>query len=373
MVIAFNREKSLERLLNSLSEAFFSHSVRLVISIDKSDNSNVKTVAEKFEWNFGEKEIIEHKKNLGLRKHVLYCGELTQKFGTICVFEDDLVVSPNFLEYAEQVSSYYTDDSLIAGISLYNHSSEIETGLPFIPLKNESDVYLLQYAMSWGQVWTSSQWRNFYQWYLEHESVSFDLIEIPSHLKKWPSNSWLKYFILFCILEDKYFIYPYTSLSTNFTEIGSHASIKNTNYQVALEQSQKGRAYNLLEKDKLYRYDSFFELIKESRQDSKDIEFDLYGNKRHFTSRYVLSSQNIDFKIMRTYGLELKPHENNYFYKIEGNYFKMYDTCTPKKNELNLLEDEKFLYYFRRFTGTVLVRFLVQRIKERFRKLFSNV
>lgn len=63
VVIAYNRKKSLERLLQSLDKVnYLGDKVRLYISIDKDEknhdkNQDVINLANQFKWNFGEKII----------------------------------------------------------------------------------------------------------------------------------------------------------------------------------------------------------------------------------------------------------------------------------------------------------------------------
>lgn len=334
VVIAYNRDRALARLLASLNNAYYEHDVNLVISIDKSNNRKTIEVAENFVWLHGKKELILHKKNMGLRNHVMYCGELTEKYGTICVFEDDLYVSKNYFIYSEQVVNRYSNEEKIAGFSLYCHPLSIESGLSFSPIENDSDVFALQYAMSWGQIWTRGQWEHFYKWYLENQNISFQDQRFPSHLSKWPDSSWLKYFISYCIVTNKFFIYPYNSLTTNFSDIGTHSKIQNLDFQVKLEESiSKQRTYVLPRFKEMYKYDSFFEFIPD-HEELSGIEFDLYGCKKIFNKNHVISCQNLNFEIIKSFGLNLKPHEMNILHEIEGDYFKLYDLSKIKQKKL---------------------------------------
>ena len=66
VVVAYNRTGSLRRLLNSIDKAYYEWSdIPLVISIDKSDNREVKTMAEQFEWKHGTKDAPPDPKAAG--------------------------------------------------------------------------------------------------------------------------------------------------------------------------------------------------------------------------------------------------------------------------------------------------------------------
>ena len=101
VVIAFNRVNSLDRLLKSLNRLIVEREqkITLYISIDRDkndskENKEVVECARNFKWKFGEKVVNFRNENMGLRKHILSCGDLTRKYENIIVLEDDLVVSP---------------------------------------------------------------------------------------------------------------------------------------------------------------------------------------------------------------------------------------------------------------------------------------
>jgi len=71
IVVGYNRPKAIERLLNSLLKASYPRAVDLIISIDGEGENSVKEIAANFTWPHGEKRLIFHDNNLGLRNHVL--------------------------------------------------------------------------------------------------------------------------------------------------------------------------------------------------------------------------------------------------------------------------------------------------------------
>ena len=78
VVVGYNRADAMERVLRSLSRAQYDYTdIRLVVSIDHSGNEEVVHTAEAFEWKYGEKEVIYRPERLGLRKHIISCGDLT--------------------------------------------------------------------------------------------------------------------------------------------------------------------------------------------------------------------------------------------------------------------------------------------------------
>ena len=111
VVVAYSRLNSLENLLDSLSKAQYDDDeVNLVISIDYSGQQDVYNLADSFDWKNGKKIIIRHDHNLGLREHVLYCGDLSLQYESVIILEDDLLVSPSFYLYSKAALEFYSNN-----------------------------------------------------------------------------------------------------------------------------------------------------------------------------------------------------------------------------------------------------------------------
>lgn len=331
VVITYNRLNSLKRLIDSLLRAKYDESVNLIISIDRSEIfEQVYDYASKILWSHGDVEIKVAEQRLGLKKHVMQCGELLNQYEHIVVLEDDLYVSPGFYQYTKEMISKYSNDENIAGISLYNYPRNQYANLPFTPQLDQYDIYFMKIASSWGQVWSRQKWDKFLEWYNANPSI--DELHIPEHIKLWGNKSWLKYHHAYCAAENKYFVYPRMALSTNFSEPGEHASLDST-YQVELLNDVKSnyRVPNFF--DNTIRYDEFFENenIKEYIS-FEDVTIDLYGKKYRHT-RYVLTTKQLHKKIIETYALRMKPWELNVINNIDGEGVYLYDIT---KNERNI-------------------------------------
>ena len=337
VAVAYNRVNSLKRLLTSLEKAIYSDfSPTLIISVDKSNTNIVEEFADGYCWPHGEKIVDKHDKNLGLRPHMLSLGKWFDKFDAIIVLEDDIVVSPNFFLYSKQAVEMYNNCSDIAGISLYGFSINYQTGLPFMPLKDEHDAYFMNCAMSWGEVWMRDSWSCFYKWYLLHQD--FPLCNhLPKRICNWNQKSWLKYHTRYCIEENKYFVYPYVSLSTNYGDAGVHNNGgANTTYQVELQYGDKCD-YILPDFGATAQYyDGFFEnkaLYKHFDKYEKELCIDLQGEwGNRLNKRYWLTTQSRDFKVIKSFGLNYRPIELNILLNNPGNHIFLYDTHTSEKH-----------------------------------------
>ena len=147
VVVGYNRADAMERVLHSLSRAQYDYTdIRLVVSIDHSGNEAVVHTAEAFEWKYGEKEVIYRPERLGLRKHIISCGDMTEKYDTVMILEDDIYVSPDFYNYAMQTLEKYGDHPQIAGIALNTKRELLESVYPFFPLRTGYDIYFQQFG-----------------------------------------------------------------------------------------------------------------------------------------------------------------------------------------------------------------------------------
>lgn len=351
VIVAYNRPKSLKRLLSSLNKAYYNKDkVRLYISIDKGDNNHVLKIAENFEWSYGEKIINYNKENLGLRNHIIQCGNLTKDFNNIIVLEDDLYVSKNFYLFTKQALQYYNNKKKVAGISLYSQRYNEISRKPFQPFLDGTDVFFWQMPSSWGQAWNYKQWQSFVNWYNNSNNKDFDML--PQKIRDWPQTSWKKYFILYLIKKNRFFVYPNMSLTTNFADSGTHISNNTNKFQVSLINGEKEiYKFQSINKSKSV-YDIYLENMKIDIKDINQGELcvDLYGSKDN-NNRYLLSTKKLDYRILDSYGLKLRPHENNVFENIEGNEIFLYDTIkvSNNKNNFSIRNTINILEYYNNF------------------------
>lgn len=337
IVVAYNRSKSLERLLLSISNSIFpDNDITLIISIDKSDeNKDVLNVANNFNWKNGKKQIINHEHNLGLRKHIVKCMNFVFEFENIIILEDDLFVSPGFYNYAIQAIDFARDKDYIAGISLYNHQLNVHTDTNFSALMDGYDNWYFQFASSWGQIFSRKNIEAFLSWYEKEPDVNRN-DNVPAGVRSWSDKSWLKYFIAFVIEKNKYFLYPFVSLSTNFSDEGTHIVNDTTRYQVPVASSHiKSYRFSTISESRSV-YDAFFEnkrLSEVLNTPLNNITIDLYGYKSNYKTDFLLSSKILDFKILKSFRRGLKPHDANIQYQIEGEDFFLYDLRIIELNQ----------------------------------------
>ena len=379
VTVGYNRVDSLSRLLASLNNANYSNDeVTLVISVDKSNTNIVEEFADSFLWKYGKKIVDKHNENLGLREHMLSLTKWFEYFDALVVLEDDVFVSPNFYSYVKQTTKQYYNDDKIAGISLYSYSLNYHTSELFVPYKKEHDVYFMNCAMSWGQVWMKNQWLAFVDWYKTH--IDFpDLIHLPKTICNWPKSSWLKYHTRYCIEQNKFFVYPYIGYSTNCGALGTHNRKGDSSYQIPLQMGNI-KELNLpkLGEDSVC-YDGFFEniaLYSILGLPSNTCCIDLNGAKNNRENkRYWLTTNCLNFKVLKSYGLDFKPIEQNVMMNHRGESIFLYDTNVVEKHVKSKKYQNKLIYcynmsnaipFLRKYGIKNLIKDFIEKIRDRF-------
>lgn len=329
VAIGYNRPACMSRLLCSLENAIYDLPVDLIVSIDNSGTDSVEKVAKSFQWTHGKKRVVTHPERLGLKQHVLECGGYTEEYENIVVFEDDLYVSPYYFSYVKQCVEMYGSDDRIAGIGLYNNNLDQNSGYKFEALRDGYDVYFMQYACSWGQVWTREKWRSFMQWYSENSQPFSGDETVPPNVNRWNERSWLKYHVKYCAQTKRFFVFPNISLTTNFSTQGSHAQFDDNSYQAPFLWGDKRWCLPALE-DARAKYDVYFENLGISEVlgiPPENLCVDTYGQRTNSAGkRYWLTTRPANYKVLAAYALELRPREANVLAHIPGEVIKLYDT-----------------------------------------------
>ena len=146
----YKRPDLLRRTLESLSANSLASKSKLIVFADgpKPDASReeknaigqARAVVREKQW-CGEIEIIESTANSGLSKSVINgVTRLTQKYGRCIVLEDDLELSPYFLEYMNSALELYKNDAEVISISAF-----------FPPINGKlPETFFLRWADCWG-------------------------------------------------------------------------------------------------------------------------------------------------------------------------------------------------------------------------------
>ena len=159
-LFTYNRLNETQQTVFALQKNFLAHESELFIFSDgpKNEESVYKVnQVRSFIKNitgFKSVTIFESKRNKGLANSIIQgVTKIIEKYSKVIVLEDDLITSPNFLDFMNQALDFYHNNSNIFSISGYTMN------LP--TLKGYSkDFYLGYRASSWGWATWNNRWVN---------------------------------------------------------------------------------------------------------------------------------------------------------------------------------------------------------------------
>lgn len=164
VVFGFIRLDTLQQVIKALQNNFLALNSDLIIFIDgprnRNDEIKVQTVKKYCETISGFKSVSLHisEKNKGLDSSVIEgITQTISKYGKVIAVEDDIVTTPNFLNYMNQALDFYQNNPKIMQIGAYG----LKIKKPSECLK---DTYIYQRHCSWGWAtwldrWESIDWQ----------------------------------------------------------------------------------------------------------------------------------------------------------------------------------------------------------------------
>lgn len=351
VAIGYNRLKGLARLLGSVNDAVYDiPDVPLFISIDASGDQELYEYVRAFEWTHGPKYVNIQQERLGLKNHIFQCMSLSKYFKGVIILEDDIFVSPYFYHYACMTLDKYGDDERVAGIALYRNEYDGYSNIPLIPLNNGQDVMAWKSICTWGEMLNERMWNQFSSW-LSAWDENFADIDMNETIKGW-SRAWSKFFYAYLVEADKYFIFPFESLTTNFNDAGGEHGGGESIVQVSLQQGR--RSYQLADFNELEHYDAYGSNERVAGWlglNKKDLAVHFYQCPRVIKTRYILTSMKLPYKVVKGFGLCMRPWELNIKHSIKGNNIYLYDreTTDPVHISQKKYSFEILMYYFARY------------------------
>lgn len=296
VVVGYNRPKALAKLLTDVNALLVDgEQVDLVIGLDGGAPESVQKIATVFHHKNGSKKLISHHKNLGLRQHILSCGDLTKELGNVIILEDDLELSPYLFQYAEWVLNKYENENSLAGFSLYAYRLSETSLKAFYRLKDDPHpVHLMSFPSSWGQLFTPAQWNGFRAWLEKNENKE---VPLPPFVKKWSPGSWKRDMLRYMIDTEKDFLYPYQSYTTN-------KGYKGVNFPISIPLYDVPLADGFIKTDlpdlhQVAKYDEYFELSPSivakllPGVEATELTVDILGSKHLVGTGKVLTSKAI--------------------------------------------------------------------------------
>ena len=248
VLFVYNRLDHTQSVIETLSKNFLAGESELYVFSDaaKSEKgidkvNEVRKFIHDISWHhsFKKVSIIEAEKNNGLARSVIGgVTKIIQEYGKVIVVEDDLLLSPYFLNYMNGALDYYQEDKKIWSVSGYS--------FPMKSLKKYShDVFYSYRGCSWGWATWSDRWETVDWKVKEYEQFIGDQkwierfnrggVDLTNMLKMQMEGQIDSWAIRWCFSQsnqDMYTVYPRISYLENAGCDGSgvHSSVYDEYY-----------------------------------------------------------------------------------------------------------------------------------------------
>lgn len=217
--------------------------------------------------------IIERERNFGLAENIINgVTEIVNRHEKIIVLEDDLLLSPHFLEYMNTALAIYEKDEQVACITAFN-----------FPLTYPSNFQETTFFIRGADCWTWATWKRAWQKFekdsgklllsIQERNLQkeFDIDGSYPYTKmlkdqiKGKNNSWAIRWYASAFLENMLCLYPKDSLVENIGYDGTHfKNSQKSEFFGSISQSHI-KPYKIpLQENLLARYALFLFLKKQN-------------------------------------------------------------------------------------------------------------
>jgi len=247
---AYNRPEHTLNSLESLAQNIGASDSELYIFCDAAKRPEhldgveiVRKIVRSRKW-CKTVHIIENKKNMGCAQSVITgVTQISKEFGNVIVLEDDLILSPYFLEYMNDALRIYESDQQVIQIS--GHMFPID-------FQAETDAIFLPFTTSWGWATWNRAWELFdptmsgygrikanrnlrYKFNIDGSYPYFNILEAQVHNN---IDSWAIRWYLSTFLANGLTLYPVKTLVENigFDGSGTHCPNTSTSHPAVAER-----------------------------------------------------------------------------------------------------------------------------------------
>jgi putative methyltransferase (TIGR04325 family) len=271
VVFCYKRAKHLERVINALKINRLSTDTDLIIycdgskgNVDKHDVDVVRNYVTTI-TGFNSINVVYRDVNFGLTRNIEDgITETLKKYCKVIVLEDDILVTPVFLEFMNDALTAYSNDMNVSCVSGYTYIDN-----------PDGDHFFLKGAECWGWGTWSRAWMNYERdvnilyslfpknKYTKHK-IGFGTNFYFRMLKKTAAghlNSWAIKWNVSCFLKDLYTIYPARSFVYNIglDSTGEHGKMEDDLNLASLNfRSYKLEHKNPKESELMYKQFSVF-------------------------------------------------------------------------------------------------------------------
>lgn len=193
-------------------------------------------------------EIIESPVNKGLANSVISgVTQIIEQFGKVIVLEDDLITSPNFLDYMNQALFFYQDRKRVLSVSGFSFSINYSSNYQY-------DIELGYRASSWGWATWNDRWNGIdweikdyysFKWNslkrLKFNRGGSDMAHMLDRQMNGQINSWAIRFCYHQFKHDLLDVFPIKSkvINNGFSPNGTNCKFETKRFKTILDTSGK--------------------------------------------------------------------------------------------------------------------------------------
>ena len=191
VVFTYNRPEHTLRAFNALRKNPLANESDIIIYSDSAKTANHNKAVDEVRsflseiTGFRSKKVIHRDNNFGLAESIIQgVTEVLKESEKVIVLEDDMVVSPYFLEYMNEALEQFVDDDRV--ISLHGYVYPVDFELP--------EAFFIRGADCWGWATWRRGWEIFNPngQYLLDELVRRHLIQEFDYNGAYPFSNMLK-------------------------------------------------------------------------------------------------------------------------------------------------------------------------------------
>ena len=253
-LFVYNRFEETKQTIEALQANFLAKDSELIIFSDgpkdKKSKNEVQTIRNYLKTvdGFKKVEIYESVSNKGLAKSIIGgVSQVIKEYGNIIVLEDDLITTPNFLDFMNTSLSYYEQFQNVFSITGFTLPIEFDK-------KYKSDIYFSYRASSWGWAiwkdrWFSIDWELAYsENFMNDRKIQRgfkiggdDLSRMLKNQILGKIDSWAIRFCYYQFRSNKLTVAPIKSKIKNigFNNKGTHTKTNAREYQTILDKELK--------------------------------------------------------------------------------------------------------------------------------------
>lgn len=257
VVFAYKRKDKLQECLKALEKNILVGETDLIIFCDgkkgTEDEEDVNNVKEylldyKRHCKFKGIRVEVRKKNIGLANSIISgVTEVINMYGKVIVVEDDLITTPDFLEYMNDALNFYENSKEYGSISAFTYPIK---GL----LRYKKDIYVTRKGECWGwgtwkDRWNAVDWdiKDYEQYLIDKklrkkfESLQCGIDKMLQKQMNGEIDSWAVRWCYNLFKMNMLTVYPSISKVKNmgFDGTGTHCEKKKELHMEVLDDNNK--------------------------------------------------------------------------------------------------------------------------------------